>query len=80
VSSTTRSLLIGSLIGAAVGGAIGWAYHEFVTPSDERAGAGLRFEASTGDLVKLGFAVIPLVRMLTKFFVPVDDSQITLPD
>jgi hypothetical protein len=76
----SRTILIGSLIGAAVGSAIAWAYHEFTTDEEEAAGSRsrLQFQADAGDMVKLGFAVIPLVRMVTKLFVPVDETPASL--
>ena len=84
MSNMSRTILIGSLIGAAVGGAIAWAYHEFTTDlaTDEEDAAGsrsrLQFQADAGDMVKLGFAVIPLARMVTKLFVPVDETPASL--
>jgi hypothetical protein len=77
----SRTILIGSLIGAAVGGAIAWAYHEFATDDEGAAGSRtrLQFQADAGDVVKLGIAVIPIVRMITHLFVPVDETPVSLP-
>jgi hypothetical protein len=76
----SRTILIGSLIGAAVGGAIAWAYHEFTTGEEDAAGSRsrLQFQAGASDMVKLGFAAIPFVRMLTNLFVPVDETPASL--
>jgi hypothetical protein len=82
VSSTSRTILIGSLIGAAIGGAIAWAYQEFASDEEEEGAdsmSGFRFQADAGDIMKVAIAAIPLVRMVTNLFVPVNDTTITLP-
>lgn len=76
MSNTNRTILLGSLIGAAIGGAIAWAYSEFVADEEVKVSStpGFKFQADAGDIIKLSIAVIPLVRMITNMFVPVDTT------
>jgi gas vesicle protein len=77
VSNRSRVILIGSLVGAAIGAAVGFIYSE-LSAEEERAimtpRSGLRFRGDPGDLVKLGFAVIPLVKLITNMFVPAEEE------
>jgi len=76
VSRRYQSILIGGLIGGALGALAGW----FFSTAAERkaddfafkrpAGSGLQFQGDSGDLLKFGLAVIPIVRLLTNMFVP----------
>jgi hypothetical protein len=82
VSRRYQSILIGGLIGGIIGVMIGWVYSEFTeehttlpVTGSAAANLGLKFRADGGDLLKLGIAVIPVVRMLTKMFVPVDQGR-----
>ncbi len=81
MSNNSRTILIGSLIGAAVGGAIAWAYNAF--GDDEGVNAtstpNFKFQGDAGDLMKLGLAVIPLVRVVTNMFVPINTTA-SLPE
>ncbi len=76
MSNTSRTILLGGLIGAAVGGAIAWAYSELRADDEIKVSStpGFKFQADAGDILKLGIAVIPLVRMITNMFVPVDTT------
>jgi hypothetical protein len=79
VSNRSRVILIGGLVGAAIGAAVGFIYSEL--SADEEAlsspasRTGLQFRGDSGDLIKLGFAVIPLVRLITNMFVPVEEER-----
>lgn len=72
MSSSNKMILIGGLVGAVVGATAAWAYAKAQESKLSAAGAqaGLRLRASAPDYVKVGMALLTLVRQVVDLFKP----------
>ncbi|OIO92754.1 MAG: hypothetical protein AUK03_09375 [Anaerolineae bacterium CG2_30_64_16] len=74
VSSRNKLIIVGGLIGAAIGAIAAWAYSQNQDDkrldSQHKAGA-LRLKAGAPEYVKIGMAVLALVRQVAELFKPV---------
>ena len=72
-SSRITAIIIGALAGATLGGAAAWAYakaQEEKNPDRLATGLQYRYEAGAPEFVKIGLAVLALVRQVTELFKP----------
>jgi hypothetical protein len=74
VSARNRFIVIGALAGAVLGATAAWAYtkaQEGKLPAAGQAGRTLRLQAGAPEYVKIGVALIALVRQVVDLFKPV---------
>jgi hypothetical protein len=74
VSNRKKAILIGGLVGAALGITAAWAYakvqEEKLTPQ-LADGRELRLQAGAPEYVRIGIALLALIRLVTELFKPV---------
>jgi hypothetical protein len=73
VSLRTRFVLIGALAGALLGATAAWAYtkaHEDRLPGAGQAGPRLRLQTGPAEYVKVGMALLTLVRQIADLLKP----------
>lgn len=74
MSSRNTAIIIGGLVGAALGATAAWAYtkaQEDKIAPQIAAGKQLRLRAGAPEYVKIGIAVLNLMRQVTDLFKPV---------
>lgn len=73
MNSRNAAILIGAVVGAAIGGTAAWSY---VKAQEEKSltrlggQADVQFQAGAADYVKIGVALLALVRQVTDLFRP----------
>ena len=72
MTPTTTAIAVGGVIGAALGATLGWTYMRQREAKTELSGIRMpnTMEAGAGDFIKIGVALLALVRMFDDLFRP----------